>query len=230
MEFVVGIDLGTTSSAAAFVNAQGRPTTLVSSEGDATTPSVVFLDTAGAVIGKEALKAAEFEPERVAFSPKRDIGQQRFRHEVRSQWFRPEVLQSLILSKLKADAERVLPGVTRAVITVPAFFNEPRRKATQDAARMAGWDVLEILNEPTAAAIASAAQRGLSFATSSTDKPANVLVYSLGGGNFDVTLMRVDKHSFVTLATDGDPELGGARLGRATGRSDRREVHQRAQS
>ena len=209
MEPVVGIDLGTTYSAAAVVNAQGRPKTLLSSEGDSCTPSFVFLDTDGAVVGKEALKAAEFEVERVASAPKRDLGQQRFHREIRGQWFRPEVLQSLILSKLKRDAELVLPNVQRAVITVPASFNELRRKATQDAARMAGWDVLDLLNEPTAAAIAYAYQRGFLAGTRSLEKAENVLVYSLGGGTFDVTLLRLDKNSFVTLATAGDANLGG---------------------
>src|SRR5688572_13057702 len=159
-EIVVGIDLGTTFSVAAVVDAEGRPSTVPNAEGDLTTPSVVYLDKQGAVVGKEAVKSAEFEPERTATHPKRDMGSEFFRNPVRGETYRPEVLQALILRKLKSDVEAKLGPVRRAVITVPAYFNEPRRKATQDAGRMAGWDVLDIINEPTAAAIAYGTARG----------------------------------------------------------------------
>ena len=206
-EAIVGIDLGTTFSVVAYVDAQGRPTSVFSAEGDLTTPSVVFLDHAGAVVGKEAVKAAEFEPDRVARHPKRDMGQAWFRHPVRGEQLPPEVLQAVILTKLKQDAEARIGPISKAVITVPAYFNEPRRRATQDAGRMAGLDVIDIINEPTAAAIAHGVQRGY---LSDKDHPAEtVLVYDLGGGTFDATLMRVEKNCFTVLATAGDVELGG---------------------
>lgn len=206
---VVGIDLGTTYSVMAYLDAQGRPTTVPNAEGDITTPSTVFLDPAGAVVGKEAVRAAEFEPERVARHPKRSMGQKHFPQLVRSESWPPEVLQASILRKLKQDAEQKLGPVSRAVITVPAYFNEPRRKATQDAGRMAGWDVLDILNEPTAAAIAFGMQAGFVSPTAVNEAPETVLVYDLGGGTFDVTVMRVERNCFTVLATAGDVTLGG---------------------
>ncbi len=208
-EPVVGIDLGTTFSVVAHQDAQGRPTTVLNAEGDLTTPSVVFLDKDDAVVGKDAVKAAEFEPERLAAYPKRDMGQQYFHLPVRNQLLRPEVLQALVLRKLKHDAEQKLGPLRKAVITVPAYFNEPRRKATQDAGRMAGWEVLDIINEPTAAAIAYGVHAGFLSPTAVNETPETILVYDLGGGTFDVTLMRVEINSFATLATAGDVELGG---------------------
>jgi molecular chaperone DnaK len=208
-EIVVGIDLGTTFSVAAIVDAEGRPVTIPNAEGDLSTPSVIFLDKQGAVVGKEAVKSAEFEPERTATHPKRDMGEEFFRSPVRGGSFRPEVLQALILKKLKTDVEAKLGPVRRAVITVPAYFNEPRRKATQDAGRMAGWDVLDIINEPTAAAIAYGTLRGFLKPSASHQAAETILTYDLGGGTFDVTLMRVEGNCFTTLATAGDVELGG---------------------
>ncbi|MGL6097943.1 MAG: Hsp70 family protein, partial [Fimbriiglobus sp.] len=206
---VIGIDLGTTFSVVGYLDANGRPATALNAEGDLTTPSVVFLDKSGAVVGKEAVKAAEFEPDRIARHPKRDMGQAHFRTPVRGEQLPPEVLQAVILGKLKADAEAKLGPITRAVITVPAYFNEPRRRATQDAGRMAGLDVIDIINEPTAAAICHGVQRGY-LTTHGADHPAEtVLVYDLGGGTFDVTLMRVERNCFTVLATAGDVELGG---------------------
>jgi molecular chaperone DnaK len=206
---VVGIDLGTTFSVISHLDAQGRPVTIANSDGDLTTASVVFLDKAGYVIGKEAVKAAEFEPDRVAPYPKRDMGSELYHREVRAAYYRPEVLQAMILRKLKQDAEVRLGPLSKCVITVPAYFNEPRRKATQDAGRMAGWDVLDIINEPTAAAIAYGVHRGFLSPTAADAPPETILVYDLGGGTFDVTLMRVEKNCFTTLATAGDVELGG---------------------
>ena len=206
---VIGIDLGTTFSVVAHVDAQGRPVTIANTEGDLTTPSVVFLDKAGAIIGKEAVKAAEFEPDRVAMHPKREMGQSWFRHPVRGEMLRPEVLQALILQKLKQDAETRVGPVNKAVITVPAYFNEPRRKATQDAGRMAGLEVIDIINEPTAAAIAYGVQQGFLNPDQPNPKKEIVLVYDLGGGTFDVTLMEISQNCFVVLATAGDVELGG---------------------
>src|SRR5262245_10917241 len=207
-EITVGIDLGTTFSVVAHLNAEGRPVTVPNADGDLTTPSVVFLDKGGAVVGKEAVKAAEFEPERIARFPKRDMGRNVFHHSVRGEQFPPEVLQALILRKLKHDAELKIGSLRKAVITVPAYFNEPRRKATQDAGRMAGWDVVDIVNEPTAAAIAFGVQRGF-VGPSASGQPETILVYDLGGGTFDVTLMRIEQNCFTVLATAGDVELGG---------------------
>jgi molecular chaperone DnaK len=205
---IVGIDLGTTFSVVAHLDGQGRPVTVPNADGDLTTPSVVFLDKGGAVVGKEAVKAAEFEPDRIARYPKRDMGRNAFHHPVRGELLPPEVLQALILRKLKHDAELKLGKLSKAVITVPAYFNEPRRKATQDAGRMAGWDVVDIINEPTAAAIAFGVQRGF-LGDGQAGKPETVLVYDLGGGTFDVTLMRIERNCFTVLATAGDVELGG---------------------
>ena len=206
---VIGIDLGTTFSVVAHVDVQGRAVTITNTEGDLTTPSVVFLDPAGAVVGKEGAKAAEFEPDRIAMHPKRDMGQTWYRHPVRGESLRPEVLQALILRKLKQDAEAKLGPVSKAVITVPAYFNEPRRKATQDAGRMAGLDVIDIINEPTAAAIAYGVQQGFLNSDQPNAATEIVLVYDLGGGTFDVTLMQISQNCFTVLATAGDVELGG---------------------
>lgn len=207
---IVGIDLGTTFSVVAHLDAQGRAATVANAEGDLTTPSVIFFDKAGVVVGKEAVKSAEFEPERVAPYPKRDMGSEFYHRPIRGVHYRPEVLQAVILRKLKADAELQLGPLSKCVITVPAYFNEPRRKATQDAGRMAGWDVIDIINEPTAAAIAYGVHRGfLSPEGEDGGLAETILVYDLGGGTFDVTLMRVEQNCFTTLATAGDVELGG---------------------
>jgi molecular chaperone DnaK len=205
----VGVDLGTTFSVVAHLDAEGRPATIPNAEGDLTTPSVVFLDQAGAVVGKEAVKAIEFQPERVAQFPKRDMGRDYYHEAVRGERLPPEVLQALILRKLKLDAELTLGPLRQAVITVPAYFNEPRRKATQDAGRMAGWDVLDILNEPTAAAIAYGVRQGFLAPKTGSHRPETVLVYDLGGGTFDVTLMKIEEQLFTAVATAGDVELGG---------------------
>jgi molecular chaperone DnaK len=205
----VGIDLGTTFSVVAHLDADGRPVTLPNADGDLTTPSVVFLDRTGAVVGKEALKAVEFNADRVAQFPKRDMGRDLFHEPVRGERWPPEVLQALVLRKLKQDAELILGPLGDAVITVPAYFNEPRRKATQDAGRMAGWEVLDILNEPTAAAIAYGVRQGFLAPHTGSAARETILVYDLGGGTFDVTLMRIEGNRFTALATAGDVELGG---------------------
>jgi len=206
---VVGIDLGTTYSVVAHLDAQGRPTSVLNAEGDVTTPSVIFLDNAGAVVGKEAVRAAEFEPERVARHPKRFMGQAQYPQPVRGENWQPEVLQAVILRKLKLDAEQKLGTLERAVVTVPAYFNEPRRKATQDAGRIAGWNVIDIINEPTAAAIAFGVQAGFVNPIAASPTPETVLVYDLGGGTFDVTAMRIERNRFTVIATAGDVALGG---------------------
>lgn len=205
----VGIDLGTTFSAVAHLDSDGRPWTILNSDGDLTTPSVVYFDTSGAVVGKEAVAAGEFEPARLAQFAKRDIGEAAFSKEIRGQRLPAEVLQAVILKRLKNDAELKLGAIKKVVITVPAFFNEPCRKATQDAGRLAGLEVLDIINEPTAAAICFGIQQGFLSDDGTSRGQEKILIYDLGGGTFDVTLMDIDGKKFTALATAGDVYLGG---------------------
>ncbi|MBN1851422.1 MAG: Hsp70 family protein [Pirellulales bacterium] len=205
----IGIDLGTTYSVAAHLDNQGHPWTLPNAEGDRTTPSVVFFDTDGPTVGKEAVKAAAFEPDRVAHCVKRNMGDRVYERPICGHALPPEIIQALILRKVKQDAELKLGSVREAVITVPAYFNEPRRKATQDAGRLAGLDVLDIINEPTAAAIAFGVGQGFLDPLGGSAQPETILVYDLGGGTFDVTVMEIDNHHYKALATAGDVHLGG---------------------
>jgi molecular chaperone DnaK len=205
----VGIDLGTTFSAVAHLDSDGRPWTILNSDGDLTTPSVVYFDTAGAIVGKEAIAAGEFEPDRLAQFAKRDMGEAAFSKEIRGQRLPAEVLQGIILKKLKDDTELKLGPIKKVVITVPAFFNEPCRKATQDAGRLAGLEVLDIINEPTAAAICFGIQQGFLNEDGTSRGKERILIYDLGGGTFDVTLMEIDGTKFTALATAGDVYLGG---------------------
>jgi len=178
-------------------------------EGDATTPSVVFFDRKSIVVGKEALKAAEFEPDHVVQFAKRDLGKEAFRIPVAGMQLPPEVIQALILRKLKNDAIHRLGPIDQCVVTVPAYFNEPRRKATQDAGRIAGLNIVDIINEPTAAALAYGVQRGFVSTEGRTESLETVLVYDLGGGTFDVTLMEIVGNDYSAIATAGDVYLGG---------------------
>jgi molecular chaperone DnaK len=205
----VGIDLGTTFSVVAFVERDGRPKTIDNEEGESTTPSVVFFDKSGTVVGREAVKAAEFEPERIAQFAKRNMGDVGYRKVILGRKYPPEAIQALVLQKLKRDAARKIGEFSKAVITVPAYFNEPRRKATQDAGRMAGIDVIDIINEPTAAAIAYGVEQGFVNTEGEAPERELVLVYDLGGGTFDATLMEIDGGNFNTVATSGDVYLGG---------------------
>ncbi len=207
----VGIDLGTTYSVVAFLDPQGRPTSVVNANGDVLTPSVVLFDDDGVVVGKEAVAAAAIEPDRVADCVKRDMGTRAFRKTIKGEFMPPEVISSMILRQLRTDAERRVGPVTRAVITVPAYFDEPRRRATADAGRLAGFEVLDIVNEPTAAALAYAYQIGLFDRHGDwiDDKPFKALVYDLGGGTFDITVVELKGGSFRAIATDGDVYLGG---------------------
>jgi molecular chaperone DnaK len=156
----IGIDLGTTYSAIAYLDETGRPTTLANSLGDLLTPSAVLVDQHEIVVGREAAKASAVEPQSYAECFKRDIGTAVYRRDVRGAQVPPEVLSAFILAQLKQDAEQRLGPLKQVVITVPAFFDEARRKATQDAGRLAGWEVLDIINEPTAAALAYGHQHG----------------------------------------------------------------------
>ncbi|MFM9961318.1 MAG: Hsp70 family protein [Planctomycetaceae bacterium] len=209
-ELAVGIDLGTTFSAVAYLDADGRPVTVRNAEGDLITPSVVFLDKAGIVVGKEAVNAASFEPQRVARFMKRDMGESVFSKTMRGEQLPPELLQAAVLRKLRQDAELQLGPIRKAVVTVPAFFNEPCRKATMDAGRLAGIEVLDIINEPTAAAICYGIQQGFLNREGASAEREVVLIYDLGGGTFDVTLMEIAGTKYRALATGGDVYLGGA--------------------
>ncbi|MFK8112717.1 MAG: Hsp70 family protein [Rubripirellula sp.] len=202
---IVGIDLGTTRSVIAHVDESGRPTTLLNSEGDSTTPSVVLFEDDCIVVGKEAVKAIPVLPEQVAQYAKREMGNATYSRNVNGQTYPPEMIQSLVLGKLRRDAEtRLGMDVQQAVITVPAYFNEPKRRSTMDAGLLAGLDVRAVINEPTAAAIAYGVDqlRGKSEAQT-------VLVYDLGGGTFDASIVKVERSDISVLATDGNAMLGG---------------------
>ncbi len=205
----VGIDLGTSNSAVAWVDESGRSVMLRNSEGDILTPSVVLFDDAEIVVGKEAKRLAPLYPDRVAEWVKRDMGQPVYSRPIRGERLPPEVIQACILRKLKADIVAALGPHHKAVITVPAYFDEPRRKATADAGEMAGLSLLDIVNEPTAAALGFGEVLGY---LSPQGKPLGemvVMVYDLGGGTFDATLLRLAAGDIRTLATDGDVQLGG---------------------
>jgi len=205
----IGIDLGTTNSAAAWVDETGRTAMVTNAEGDLLTPSVVLFDEAEVVVGKEARTATTVIPDRVAEWVKRDMGAPVYNRPIRGEYLPPEVIQACILRKLKTDVTRNLGPETRVVITVPAYFDEPRRKATADAGEMAGLTVLDIVNEPTAAALAFGEVVGYLSPTDPTQQEMNVLVYDLGGGTFDATLLRLAPGDIRMLATDGDVQLGG---------------------
>jgi molecular chaperone DnaK len=204
----VGIDLGTTFSVIATLDDLGRPTTLINAEGDKLTPSVVFFEGENVVVGKEALKALATDAELVAQCAKRDLGLRFYQKRLGGRCYPPEAIQAWVLRKLRVDAQRLVGPITKAVITVPAYFDEVRRKATQDAGYIAGLEVLDIINEPTAAAVAFGFQQGYLQPDGRGEKK-RILVYDLGGGTFDVTVMEIGGQEFKALATDGDVMLGG---------------------
>ena len=205
----VGVDLGTTYSVVARLDERGQPITLINAEGDRLTPSMVLLEGDDVVVGKEAMKAMATEADRVAECAKRDMGHRAYHRAIDGKQYPPEVIQAWILNKLRCDAMQQIGPFDKVVITVPAYFDEVRRKATQDAGYMAGCEVLDIINEPTAAAVAFGFQQGFLNASGSSDRPRRVLVYDLGGGTFDVTVMEIRGSEFLALATDGDVALGG---------------------
>lgn len=204
----IGIDLGTTYSVLATLDVHGLPRTVLNAEGQTLTPSVVLLDGEMAVVGQEALKALATDADLVAVEPKREMGARAYHQPIQGVAWPPEVLQAFVLRKLALDAGRQLGPIDRAVITVPAYFDEVRRKATQDAGYMAGLEVLDIINEPTAAAIAFGHAHQQSGAADMSE-PRRILVYDLGGGTFDVTVMELKPGEYTALATDGDVHLGG---------------------
>jgi molecular chaperone DnaK len=208
-ERAVGIDLGTTFSAAAWVDESGHTSVVRNTEGDLLTPSVVLFADKEVIVGKEARTAAMVEPNLVAEWVKRDMGLPYYRRPIHGKKLPPEVIQACILQKLKAEIVRTLGGVDRVVITVPAYFDEPRRQRTCDAGEMAGLKVLDIVNEPTAAALAFGEMLGYLTADEAPKQAMTILVYDLGGGTFDATLLRLAPGHIQTIATDGDVQLGG---------------------
>ncbi|MGO8749331.1 MAG: Hsp70 family protein [Thermoguttaceae bacterium] len=206
----VGIDLGTTYSVTAYLDATGRPVTVRNGQGDLITPSAIFVDQDDILVGKQAVKSCADAPDRYAECFKRDMGLVSFRHKVRGLDVPPEVLSAMVLKRLKEDAEQRLNApVQSAVVTVPAFFDAQRRGATQEAGRLAGLNVLDIINEPTAAALAYGYQAGFLNPAGGPAARQRVLVYDLGGGTFDVTVLEIDGARFHAMATDGDVFLGG---------------------
>jgi molecular chaperone DnaK len=213
MAKLVGIDLGTTFSAIATLDDRGQAITLPNRDGDMLTPSAVYLDGNQVVVGQAALDVALEQPDKVASLIKRRMGHASYGRPVDGREFRPETLSAIILRKLVNDAQLRLGPISQAVITVPAYFDDTRRKATKDAGRIAGLEVLDILDEPTAAALAYSFQ-----APHTSDlqpdhvlptEQRTVLVYDLGGGTFDVTIVRLTQRRFQTLAVEGDVRLGG---------------------
>lgn len=205
----IGIDLGTTNSVIAHIDSFGRPTSIPNSSGEILTPSAVLVDDDDVIVGREAVKESVMDPDQFADCFKRDMGCDHYHRPLRRVEVPPEVLSAMVLRQLKHDAERRLGSIEQAVITVPAFFDETRRRATQDAGRLAGLEVLDIINEPTAAALAFGFEQGLWQSVDDESNTYRILVYDLGGGTFDVTILELSGPQFRTLATDGDVQLGG---------------------
>ena len=200
MSKIIGIDLGTTNSCVAVMEG-GKPTVIANTEGARTTPSVVaFTKTGERLVGEPAKRQAVTNAEKTIASIKRDMGTDNGR-TIDGKRYSPQQISAMILQKLKADAESYLgEKVTEAVITVPAYFNDAQRQATKDAGKIAGLDVKRIINEPTAAALAY----GLD-----NEKEQKILVYDLGGGTFDVSIIEIGDGVIEVLATNGDTHLGG---------------------
>lgn len=197
---VIGIDLGTTNSCVAVLEAD-TPTVITNSEGYRTTPSVVaFAKDGTRLVGDIAKRQAAVNSDRTVFSVKRHMGTD-YRKKIDGKNYSPQEISAMILRKLKNDAESFLgEEVADAVITVPAYFNDAERQATKDAGRIAGLNVLRIINEPTAAALAYGLDNG---------QPQKILVYDLGGGTFDVSVIEIGDRVIEVLATSGDNHLGG---------------------
>ena len=215
MEFregaTVGIDLGTTFSAIAQLDEKGQPTPLLNDDDEMETPSLILLaDSGHVVVGPNRMRAATENPENIVERIKRHMGEFEFKRTFDGREITPEFLSALILKKLKQDGEQRLGKIGNAVITVPYYFNDSRRKATEDAGRIAGLHVVDIINEPTAATLTYAWKQGhLGVTTAEGDWPKRALVYDLGGGTFDVTVVEYTPNHFRVLATDGDVKLGG---------------------
>ena len=201
MSKVIGIDLGTTNSVVSVMEG-GEPTVITNPEGSRITPSVVgFTKTGERLVGQLAKRQAVSNPDRTISSIKRHMGEKNYTVTVDGKSYTPPEISAMILQKLKADAEAYLgEKVDKAVITVPAYFNDSQRQATKDAGQIAGLDVLRIINEPTAAALAYGIDK---------DETQTVLVLDLGGGTFDVSIMDIEDGVFEVRATNGDTHLGG---------------------
>ena len=203
-EKIIGIDLGTTNSCVAVLEG-GTPEVITSAEGERTTPSVVaFTDAGERLVGRLAKRQAITNPKKTITSIKRKMGtdhREKIKLDGKVQDYTPEQISAMVLQKLKKSAEEYLGGkVAKAVITVPAYFNDSQRQATKDAGKIAGLEVMRIINEPTAAALAY----GLDKREEQT-----ILVYDLGGGTFDVSILEIGEGVFEVVATDGDTQLGG---------------------
>ncbi len=200
MSKIIGIDLGTTNSCVAVMEG-GKPVVIANTEGARTTPSVVaFTKTGERLVGEPAKRQAVTNAEKTISSIKRDMGTDS-KKSIDGKYYSPQEISAMILQKLKADAENYLgEKVTEAVITVPAYFNDAQRQATKDAGRIAGLDVKRIINEPTAAALAY----GLD-----NEKEQKIMVYDLGGGTFDVSIIEIGEGVIEVLSTAGDNRLGG---------------------
>jgi len=200
---IIGIDLGTTFSAVAFVNEKGVPEIICNREGERITPSVVLFDGDSPIVGTIAKAAALTAPLNVVQFVKRQMGVKEWKFRTDGgATFTPEEISALILKRLKDDAEVALGEfVSDAVITVPAYFNDAQRQATKDAGRIAGLNVIRMINEPTAAALA--------YGLKQEGPVQTVMIYDLGGGTFDVTILRIGGGEISVIATGGDKNLGG---------------------
>ena len=201
MEKIIGIDLGTTNSCVAVMEG-GEPVVITNSEGARTTPSVVSFQANGErLVGQIAKRQAITNPEHTIISIKREMGTDH-KTKIDDKTYSPQEISAMILQKIKADAEAYLgETVTQAVITVPAYFNDAERQATKDAGRIAGLEVLRIINEPTAASLA--------YGLDKTEQNEKIFVYDLGGGTFDVSILELGDGVFEVLSTNGDTHLGG---------------------
>lgn len=200
MAKTIGIDLGTTNSVVAVMEG-GKPTVIANAEGSRTTPSIVgFSKTGERLVGQLAKRQAILNPDKTIASIKRHMGED-YKVNIDGKDYTPQEISAMILRKLADDASSYLgEKVTSAVITVPAYFNDAQRQATKDAGKIAGLDVLRIVNEPTAAALAYGLEK---------DKPEKVLVFDLGGGTFDVSILEIGDGVHEVLSTSGDTHLGG---------------------
>ena len=200
MSKIIGIDLGTTNSCVAVMEG-GEPVVIANAEGSRTTPSVVaFTKDGERLVGQIAKRQAITNPDRTISSIKRQMGTS-YKVSIDGKNYNPQEISAMILQKLKADAEAYLgETVTQAVITVPAYFSDSQRQATKDAGRIAGLEVLRIINEPTAASLAYGLDK---------EEAHKILVYDLGGGTFDVSILEIGDGVFEVLATNGDTHLGG---------------------
>lgn len=203
-EIIVGIDLGTTFSAIAYIDQHGVPTVIPNQEtGDRTIPSVIFFEDEGTpIVGKEARNQMIIEPRRTVRFIKRDMGNPSAHVNIDGKDYFPEDLSAMILKKLKRDAENSLgQEIHKAVISVPAYFKDAQREATRKAGELADLNVIRIINEPTAAALA--------YGVDKAAQDQTMLVYDFGGGTFDVTIMTIENKEFNVKATDGNSMLGG---------------------